>query len=136
MNRYLPKYPNYMVPEGRYLAKLVEVVGLPGKYDDEQILRFKWQILDLPSDDWDYMVAKNYQDGPIVAKKLRDDLKSWLGNSYRALSTINGRWDPKILIGRRAELQVGHIRNDDHRTPFVYIKGIFPDTTIDLEQAA
>lgn len=124
-----------MVPEGRYIAELVEVVELQGKYDDEDQLRFKWLILNLPSDDYDYMVAKNYIDGEVVSKKLQDDLRGWLGRPYRALTMRNGLFDPKLLIGRRAELEVRHINNPGHRAPYVHIKGIFPDTSTGLEDA-
>lgn len=131
----IPKGPSFNSPEGRFTATLSEVREVEGKGKIGPYVRFIWD-LDPIDDDWDYLVGKNYPLSPKGPVGLLDDLKSWLGPVLSVLNSPDNKLDPDELIGRRADLEIGHIHNETYARPFVHIKGIYPEGTFRLKRVA
>lgn len=126
----LPKKPSYDLPEGSYhvfLRDAFEINKSDNKGREGQNLRLVFQITSLKHPRYTYLAGKNYSLSD--AKKLANDLDSWLGSELDKLVDKNGAISiEKIeaLKGREADIDVVHIDNDDYGTAFRHVQRILP----------
>jgi len=129
----LPKRNSYDLPEGGYRVFLKDVFTLKqsDKGRADEFLRLVFQITSLRHARIVYLAGKNYNLSD--AKKLANDLESWLGADLNTLVDKNGALSiEKIeaLKSREADIDVVHIYNDDHDTAFRHIQRLLPPGTL------
>jgi hypothetical protein len=130
----LPKKTSYDLPEGSYRGFLKEVFTL--KQSDTngregQVLRLVFQITSLKHPRIVYLAGKNYSLAD--AKKLANDLDSWIGDELAKLVDANGALSIENIEaqkGREADIDVVHIDNESHETAFRHIQRILPPGTL------
>ena len=125
----LPKKNSYDLAEGSYRVFLKEVFTLKqsDKGRADEILRLVFQVTSLRHPRIVYLAGKNYNLSD--AKKLANDLDSWLGDELDKLLNANGALSlEKIetLKGRTADIEVVRIYNDTHDTAFRHIQKLLP----------
>ena len=119
LNNPTPKHNPWMIAEGSYRAVLKQVKPQAGK------LRFVFSVT-VPGCAYASMAGKNYLNDLSMCSALRNDLICWRGHDLTPEEYQAGSIDTNALLGRPADIQIGHIDNDGYGQPFVYIKAIFP----------
>src|SRR5271170_6043011 len=102
----IPKQNNFDVPEGKYRARLTDVIELK----DEVRLRFEIQISDQK-----YLAGKNYEPLLKSGSELRNDLDSWGCINFAEGEEL----DLDALIGKEADLEIQHKHNEGYNKPYV-----------------
>lgn len=120
----LPRVPCWNCPEGQHSATCLDARVQSEIKDGKpvQTLLLVFEI-DVNDDENVQYLAKRKYDLPIGIKSpLVTHLNEWLGSNWRK---SNRQFDPELLKGRKAQVNLIHIRNASYPKPYVHIDSIW-----------
>jgi hypothetical protein len=118
----IPSERIYQVPQGNYRAVLTAVQHLESRGK----IRFFFEIIDKHPKLGRYAAGKNYDISLAKGSQLREDLARWRGHDLTEEELEAGAVDFEGFVGREGDLEIRHITNESHTTPYCHIAQILP----------
>ncbi len=125
MNILIPKEQCWIIPQGRHPATCIESKVCDQKYKKkiESCLRLMFEIHIDDSRNVQYVAKRLFPPVLNEGGPLRETLTNWLGRDWMISHRV---FNPDMLIGLDAEVDIVHIENPGYDDPFIHIGNVHP----------
>ena len=128
----IPQEINWNCMEGAHSARFYEFkeVTRTTLRGQEKLVRLVFQPEQLSTDDTIVLAGRNFIPTLRKGSDLRVFLDTWLGDDFVDQHRQGAKFNFEILLNRRGDIVVKHIKNEGYPVPYVHLQAAFPPGTL------
>jgi hypothetical protein len=117
-------------PEGKFKGVLERVAEPKKRINKPCASQVRYTFRVRTTESKEYLVARTFCADLSFGSELYSFLDSWLDGKFEPFLDSSGEVDLNLLLGKEANLLIGHWADGSRDKPFVKIAGIFPVGTL------